>query len=61
MLVNREYEQIRELLAPGRRARDEARGQNYGILAMEAHVSEEVAVSKRDLDRIEGCHKRGHR
>lgn len=53
MLVNREYEQIRELLAPRRRARDEARGRIAALLAMEAHVSEEVAVSKRDLDRIE--------
>lgn len=52
-LVNREYAQIRELLAPGRRARDEARGRISTLLAMEAHVSEEVAVSKRDLDRIE--------
>lgn len=53
MMVNREYTQIRELLAPGRRARDEARGRITALLAMEAHVSEEVAVSKRDLDRIE--------
>lgn len=57
MLVNREYEQIRELLAPGRRARDEARGRITALLAMEAHVSEEVAVSKRDLDRIEDAIK----
>jgi len=53
MLVNREYAQIRDLLAPGRRARDEARGRITALLAMEAHVSDEVAVSKRDLDRIE--------
>ena len=53
MLVNREYAQIRELLSPGRRARDEARGRITALLAMEAHVSEEVAISKRDLDRIE--------
>lgn len=52
-LVNREYSQIRELLAPGRRARDVARGRITALLAMEAHVSDEVAVSKRDLDRIE--------
>lgn len=59
MLVNREYTQIRELLAPGRRARDEARGRITALLAMEAHVSEEVAVSKRDLDRIEDAIKEG--
>lgn len=57
MLVNREYAQIRDLLAPGRRARDEARGRITALLAMEAHVSEEVAVSKRDLDRIEDAIK----
>ncbi|TKR30272.1 hypothetical protein FCE95_09040 [Luteimonas gilva] len=53
LLVNREYGQIRELLAPGRRARDEARGRITALLAMEAHVSEEVSVSQRDLNRIE--------
>lgn len=53
VLVNREYEQIRELLAPGRRARDEARGRISALLAMEAHASEAVSVSKRDLNRIE--------
>ncbi|QOW18621.1 hypothetical protein INQ41_07840 [Lysobacter ciconiae] len=53
MLVNREYAQIRDLLSPGRRARDEARGRITTLLAMEAHVSDEVAISKRDLDRIE--------
>lgn len=53
VLVNREYEQIRELLAPGRRARDEARGRISALLAMEAHVSETVSVSQRDLKRIE--------
>lgn len=59
MLVNREYGQIRELLAPGRRARDEARGRITTLLSMEAHVSDEVAVSKRDLDRIEEAIKAG--
>lgn len=59
MLVNREYAQIRDLLAPGRRARSEARGRITALLAMEAHVSEDVAVSKRDLDRIEEAVKVG--
>ncbi|MBE1236409.1 hypothetical protein IHV25_01910 [Phaeovibrio sulfidiphilus] len=59
MLLNREYEQIRNLLAPGRRARGEARGRISSLLAMEAHVSDEVAISKRDLDRIEEAIKQG--
>lgn len=59
MLIDREYRQIKDLLAPGRRARDEARGRIAALLAMEAHVSEEVAVSQRDLDRIENAIKNG--
>src|SRR5699024_5510315 len=46
-----------ELLAPGRRARDEARGRITALLAMEAHASNEVAVSTRDLNRIEDAIK----
>lgn len=37
-LVDREYTQIAELLKPGRRARDEARGRIRSLLAMESHV-----------------------
>lgn len=53
LLVDREYTQIGELLKPGRRARDEARGRIRSLLAMESHVVDEVAVSERDIDRIE--------
>lgn len=53
LLINREYDQIRELLAPKKRARDEARGRISSLLAMEAHVSDDVSVSERDIDRIE--------
>jgi hypothetical protein len=53
VLMDREYTQIVELLAPGRRARDEARGRIRALLAMEAHVVEEVDVSEKDIDRIE--------
>jgi hypothetical protein len=59
LLVNREYDQIRELLAPGRRARDEARGRITALLAMEAHVSDSVSVSSRDIDRIENAIRDG--
>jgi hypothetical protein len=51
--VNREYGQIVDLLAPGRRARDEARGRIRTLLAMEAHMVDEVNVSEKDIDRIE--------
>jgi len=59
LLVNREYQQICELLAPKKRARDEARGRMRTLLAMEAHVSNEVTVSERDMDRIEKAIKAG--
>lgn len=57
-LINRECAQIRQLLAPGKRARDEARGRIASLLAMEAHVKEGVAISRRDLDRIEEAIRR---
>ncbi|EKT4531419.1 hypothetical protein QEM33_004037 [Pseudomonas putida] len=53
VLVDREFRHIAELLAPNKRARDEARGRIRTLLAMEAHVSETVEVSERDIDRIE--------
>jgi hypothetical protein len=53
LLIDREYSQIQELLKPGRRARDEARGRIRALLAMESHVVEEVKVSEKDIDRIE--------
>ncbi|WP_415385174.1 hypothetical protein [Roseomonas sp. BN140053] len=53
LLVDREYSQIRELLQPGRRQRDEARGRIRTLLAMESHVAEDVDVSEADIDRVE--------
>lgn len=53
VLMDREYQQILNLLAPGRRARDEARGRIRALLAMEAHLVDEVDVSEKDIDRIE--------
>ena len=53
VLMETEYEQIVELLKPGRRARDEGRARIRTLLAMEAHVVDDVAVSERDIDRIE--------
>lgn len=59
VLVDREYTQIAELLAPNKRARDEARGRIRSLLAMEGHVTDNVAVSERDIDRIERAIKNG--
>ena len=53
VMIDRECTLIKELLAPGRWARDEARGRIRTLLAMEAHVAEEVEISERDITRIE--------
>lgn len=48
-----QFSQVRDLLKPGRRHRDEARGRIRTLLAMEAHVSEEVLVTEKDVARAE--------
>jgi hypothetical protein len=58
-IVDREFKKIGELLAPGRRARDEARGRIRALLAMESHVVDEVAVSEKDITRIEKAVRAG--
>jgi hypothetical protein len=58
-LVDREYKLITNLLQPGKRQRDEARGRIRSLIAMEALVSEEIGVSEKDIDRIEKAIKAG--
>lgn len=58
-LVDREYNLIAELLAPGKRQRDEARARIRSLLAMEAIVHEGVEISERDINRIERAVKDG--
>lgn len=53
VLVNEQFEQIEDLLAPGKRRRAEARSLLRGLLALEGHVSEEALVSERDVNRVE--------
>nr|WP_205749918.1 hypothetical protein [Brevibacterium sp. S22] len=52
-LVDREYANIAELLQPGRRARGDARAKIRTLLALEAHLGEDVIVSDSDVDRVE--------
>lgn len=59
VLIDREYSQIAELLRPGRRARDEARGRIRALLSMESHVVEDVNVTERDINRVEQAIKKG--
>jgi len=53
LLVDREFTQVRTLLQPGKRHRDEARGRIRTLLAMESHVAEGVDISEADIDRVE--------
>lgn len=53
LLVDREFNQVRELLRPGKRRRDEARGRIRTLLTMESHVVDGVDVSEADIDRVE--------
>ncbi len=58
-LIDREFTQVRDLLKPGRRAREDARARIRTLLAMESHVVEEVAVTERDIDRVEKAIRKG--
>lgn len=60
-LIDEEFNAIRQLLSPGVRKRPDARARIRSLLAMEAHVSEGVIISKRDVDRIERAIKKGGR
>lgn len=61
VLIDEEYAQIRKLLQPGRRRRPEARSRIRGLLAMEAHVAQDVVISERDVNRVEKAIKVGRR
>lgn len=53
LLIDDEYSQIQQLLEPGKRKRSEARARIRTLLAMESHISGEVEVSLKDVDRVE--------
>lgn len=53
ILVGEQYQQVKDLLQPRKRRRAEARALLRGLLAMEGHVSEDVRVSERDVNRVE--------
>lgn len=52
-LLDEEYSQIAKLLAPGRRARHEARARIRTLLALEAHTQPDSHPSRKDVDRVE--------
>lgn len=53
LLIGRQFDQVRRLLEPGRRRRSDARRLIRTLLALEGHVAEEVAISERDVNRVE--------
>lgn len=58
-MIDEEFNQIRQLLRPGKRKRPDARARIGSLLALEAHLKEGVIISKRDVDRIERAIKAG--
>ena len=48
-------------MGPLGRRRAEARGRIRVLLAMEAHVEEDTAVSKKEVDRIEAAVRSGRK
>jgi len=53
VLIDQQFKQVQELLRPGNRKRVEARAILRGLLALESHTSEDVAVNERDVNRVE--------
>ena len=58
-LFNDKYEQLGKLLRPGKRQRDEARGLIRTMLALEAHVVDEIGINEADVNRVEKAAKSG--
>ena len=52
LLVDEEYERVRDLLKPGRRMGAQARGHIRTLLAMEAHSDPDTLVSDKDVTRV---------
>lgn len=59
LLIDEEYSQVRDLLAPGRRQGAAARARIRTLFALESHVREESEVTERDVSKAEAAIKRG--
>jgi hypothetical protein len=59
LLLDEDYQQIAQLLAPGKRKRPDARARIRALLAMEAHVREDGLLSEKDVDRVERAIRAG--
>lgn len=49
LLIDEEFERVRDLLKPGKRQGFEARARIRALLAMEAHVDPDAVVSEKDV------------
>jgi hypothetical protein len=59
LLIDEEYSQVRELLAPGRRQGATARARIRTLFALESHVLEDSEATARDVSKAEAAIKRG--
>lgn len=59
LLIDEEYNQIAQLLTPGRRRTAEAQIRIRSLLAMESHVGDSVRVSTKDVDQVQRQIKKG--
>ncbi len=59
ILIDEQFTQVRELLRPGRRRRQEARARIRSLLALEGHAVEDVELSEADVDRVEQAIRTG--
>lgn len=59
LLIDKEFNQIKELLQPRRRATHEARARIRTLLALESHIDGDTRVSSKDVDRVQKGIKEG--
>ena len=59
LVLDDDFAQIAQLLAPGKRKRTEVRSRIRALLALEAQVREDGIVSKKDVDRVERAVRSG--
>jgi hypothetical protein len=59
LLIDKEYQQIKKLLSPGRRATHEAYARIRTLLALEAHIDPDTRVSTKDVQRVANGAKKG--
>jgi hypothetical protein len=53
VLIGEQFQQAKQLLRPGQRRRAEARAMLRGLLALEAHASQDAVVNEHDVNRVE--------